>query len=129
MQKRAMNDAGGVAEGFRALARGVVANGYPDMGAAALKSTVMKADRGLTVCLARNPLEVLEAQQLRHSVFSAEYGVNLGSNGIDHDVFDAYCDHLLVRDTLTNEVVGTYRMLSPHGAKQLRCWYSENEFS
>lgn len=31
--------------------------------------------------------------------------------GLDIDAFDAYCDHLLVRDTLTEQVVGTYRLL------------------
>lgn len=83
---------------------------------------------GLEVRLAQDASEVLEAQRLRHAIFSEEYGARLSANGIDHDVFDAYCDHLLVRDSLTQEVVGTYRILPPESAARLRCWYSETEF-
>ena len=57
----------------------------------------------LEVCLAKNASEVLEAQKLRFSIFSEEYGAQLGSNGIDHDVFDAYCDHLLVFNSVHEE--------------------------
>jgi putative hemolysin len=82
----------------------------------------------LEVCLAKTAAEVLEAQKLRFNIFSEEYGADLGSNGIDHDVFDAYCDHLLVRNSQTGEVVGTYRILAPENAARLKCWYSETEF-
>lgn len=82
----------------------------------------------LEVVLARTHAEVIEAQKLRHSVFSAEYGANLSENGIDHDVFDAYCDHLLVRNSETGEVAGTYRILSPMAVRKIGCWYSETEF-
>lgn len=82
----------------------------------------------LEVCLAKNASEVLEAQKLRFNIFSEEYGAMLGTNGIDHDVFDAYCDHLIVRNTDTGEVVGTYRILAPENAARLKCWYSETEF-
>ena len=56
-------------------------------------------------------------------------GANLPSRtpGVDHDVFDPYCDHLVVRDTQSGEVVGTYRILSPENARQVG-YYSENEF-
>ncbi|HEY1059087.1 MAG TPA: GNAT family N-acyltransferase [Limnobacter sp.] len=88
------------------------------------------ADQGasLEVVLAKTPDEVLEAQKLRFNIFSEEYGADLGTSGVDQDVFDAYCDHLLVRNTQTAEVIGTYRILPPEGAAKLRCWYSETEF-
>lgn len=82
----------------------------------------------LEVKLATSPAEVLEAQRLRFNIFSEEYGAMLGNSGIDHDVFDAFCDHLLVRDADTQEVVGTYRILPPENASKLNCWYSETEF-
>ena len=82
----------------------------------------------LEVSLAKTAAEVLDAQKLRFNIFSEEYGANLGTSGIDHDVFDAYCDHLLVRNTQTGEVVGTYRILAPENAARLKCWYSETEF-
>jgi len=57
-------------------------------------------------------------------------GANLPSNeeGLDIDEFDAYCDHLLVRDPETLRVVGTYRVLVPHKAVELGRLYSESEF-
>jgi putative hemolysin len=48
--------------------------------------------------------------------------------GYDVDPFDAYCDHLLVRDTLTGQVVGTYRLLPPERAAIAGRLYAENEF-
>ncbi len=74
--------------------------------------------------------EIKEAQRLRYKVFAEEMGANLPSNeeGLDIDEFDAYCDHLLVRDPETLRVVGTYRVLVPHKAVELGRLYSESEF-
>jgi len=83
----------------------------------------------LAVGFARSQSDILEAQRLRYRVFAGEMGANLPSRtpGVDHDVFDPYCDHLVVRDTQSGEVVGTYRILSPENARQVG-YYSENEF-
>ena len=83
----------------------------------------------LSVGLARTPSEILDAQRLRYRVFAGEMGANLPSRipGVDHDIYDPYCQHLVVRDTATSEVVGTYRILSPDSARQVG-YYSENEF-
>ncbi len=61
------------------------------------------------------------AQRLRHDVFAGEMGALLTTPqpGLDIDAFDAYCDHLLVRDTLTDQVVGTYPSAAP-GARRDR---------
>ena len=74
--------------------------------------------------------EVREAQRLRYKVFAEEMRARLPSRepGIDCDSFDPYCDHLLVRDTATNEVVGTYRVLSSAQAKRVGSLYSDEEF-
>lgn len=93
-----------------------------------LQSTSKEDTPSLEVHLARDHSEVIEAQRLRFNIFSEEYGALIGTNGIDHDVFDAYCHHLLVRDTHSGEVVGTYRILPPEAAQKIRCWYSETEF-
>jgi len=84
----------------------------------------------LRVGLARGPAERREAQRLRYSVFSQEMGANLGkcADGLDQDEFDMYCDHLLVRDCSSGQVVGTYRILPPHRRDQLGRLYSESEF-
>jgi putative hemolysin len=48
--------------------------------------------------------------------------------GLDVDSFDAYCDHLLVREETTGQVVGTYRLLPPERAAVAGRLYSEGEF-
>ena len=55
--------------------------------------------------------EVRAAQRLRHQVFVTELGARLSTPipGHDIDLFDDYCEHLLVRDAGTGEVVGTYQ--------------------
>jgi putative hemolysin len=83
-----------------------------------------------TVTLARDEADVRAAQRLRHDVFAGEMGALLSTPqpGLDIDAFDAYCDHLLVRDTLTDQVVGTYRLLPPERAAVAGRLYSESEF-
>jgi putative hemolysin len=84
----------------------------------------------LKVCWARHADEVREAQRLRYQVFAREMGARLSSSvpGHDVDLFDNYCEHLLVRDELTNEVVGTYRLLTPVQARRVGSTYSDLEF-
>ena len=83
----------------------------------------------LYLSLARNPAEVAEAQRLRYKVFAEEMGAELsGTGGLDIDGFDAFCDHLLVRESTTNQVIGTYRILSPHSAREAGGYYSAGEF-
>lgn len=83
----------------------------------------------LTFSFARNPSEVTEAQRLRYKVFSEEMGARLNSpDGYDRDGFDAFCDHLLIRESNSNEVVGTYRILSPAMANEAGGYYSAGEF-
>ena len=81
------------------------------------------------VYLAVDDDEIAEAQQLRYKVFAEEMGARLPTAhpGLDIDPFDKVCDHLLVRDTNTGEVVGTYRILPPSSAKK-NGYYSEQEF-
>ncbi|MFE6711891.1 GNAT family N-acetyltransferase [Streptomyces sp. NPDC057695] len=82
------------------------------------------------VGLARNQQDVRAAQRLRHQVFAGELGARLDGPepGLDADAFDAYCDHLLVRDETTGEVVGTYRILPPDRAAIAGRLYAESEF-
>ncbi|MEW2619142.1 GNAT family N-acyltransferase [Streptomyces sp. NPDC048106] len=84
-----------------------------------------------TVALARDEEDVRAAQRLRHDVFAGELGAVLATPrpGHDIDAFDAHCDHLLVRDTTTGQVVGTYRLLPPERAAAAGRLYSEGEFA
>lgn len=83
----------------------------------------------LSVGLARSGDDILEAQRLRYRVFAGELGANLPTRtpGVDHDIYDPWCEHLVVRDDNTGEIVGTYRILPPEHARRIG-YYSENEF-
>ena len=85
---------------------------------------------GITVAWARHLDEVREAQRLRYDVFAGEMGARLSSRlpGHDADLFDDYCEHLLVRSTETQEVIGTYRLLTPAQARRAGSFYSDTEF-
>ncbi len=84
----------------------------------------------LKIVWASTPGEIKEAQRLRYKVFAEEMGANLPQNSdrLDIDEFDAYCDHLLIRDQDSLKVVGTYRVLPPHKAQEIGRLYSDSEF-
>jgi putative hemolysin len=91
---------------------------------------------GFEVAWAREESEVRAAQRLRHLVFAGEMGARLtvppgAPPGHDIDMFDPYCEHLLVRTVGAAhppEVVGTYRLLTPAAARRIGSLYSETEF-
>ncbi|HAV64867.1 MAG TPA: hemolysin [Verrucomicrobiales bacterium] len=71
------------------------------------------------------------AQALRFRVFNLELKEGLQSSfatGLDSDQFDAVCDHLLVEEKATGEVVGTYRMQTGPAAAENLGYYSAQEF-
>ena len=84
----------------------------------------------LSLSIATTREEVREVQRLRYKVFIEAMGLACLANddGIDADQYDAHCDHLIVRDTNTLKVVGTYRLLSPSAARDIGRFYSEGEF-
>ncbi|QDQ26355.1 GNAT family N-acetyltransferase [Chitinimonas arctica] len=86
--------------------------------------------RKLSVSLATTKETIRAAQALRYKVFAEELGARLSTRepGLDIDLYDAWCDHLVVRDDASNEVVGTYRILPPSQALRLGSYYSESEF-
>lgn len=96
-----------------------------------LAETCRRAGRkALAVRLAHSESEVREAQRLRYRVFAEELGARLATPvpGLDQDIFDRYCEHLIVRDEANGRIVGTYRILSPHQARKLGAYYSDGEF-
>ncbi|HEU0185602.1 MAG TPA: GNAT family N-acyltransferase [Blastocatellia bacterium] len=85
----------------------------------------------LEVKLASNLTELDAAMRLRFEVFNLELQEGLVSSydrGYDTDAYDAYCDHLIVKDLTSGEVVGTYRLLRGSQAERNIGFYSENEF-
>ncbi len=74
---------------------------------------------------ATTPTELKSAFSLRHQIFFDSAGKE---NGILYDIdqFDNLCDHLIIKDKKTGDVVGTYRMNNSSLAKD---FYSSTEFS
>jgi putative hemolysin len=85
---------------------------------------------GIRVSWARHQDEVRQAQRLRYRVFAEEMGAHLSGPlpGHDIDLFDDYCEHLLVRDAASDAVIGTYRVLTPAQAARVGSFYADLEF-
>src|SRR6201982_703259 len=110
-----------------------------DMSIASVLIPSDKADGAATgspgprysLLLSTDPGLIEAAQRLRYDVFTSTPGFALpatGADQIDVDRFDEYCDHLLVRDDDTGELVGCYRMLAPAGAIAAGGLYTATEF-
>ena len=84
----------------------------------------------LELVVARTPEELEAAQRLRFAVFLEELNASFSgaAHGIDADDYDPWCEHLLVREQASGDVVGTYRLLTPANAARLGRYYSESEF-
>lgn len=95
-----------------------------------VEQSALRRARKLDVGLATSEAEILEAQKLRWRVFGEEMGAKLPSRtpGVDKDIYDPYCDHLVVREGDSGRVVGTYRILPPAQARKVGSYYSESEF-
>lgn len=85
---------------------------------------------GISAAWARHQDEVREAQRLRYQVFAGEMGARLDTRieGHDIDLFDEYCEHLIVRELGSGQVIGTYRVLTPTQARRVGGFYSDTEF-
>src|SRR4029453_13794959 len=85
-----------------------------------------------TLLLSTDSALIEAAQRLRHDVFTSEPGFEFKGDGhcagLDADRFDEHCDHLLVREDNSGELVGCYRMLPPPGAIAAGGLYTATEF-
>ncbi len=90
-----------------------------------------EASRRLTAHFAPSVAEVVDAQRLRFRVFGGEMGASLrkAEEGRDRDIVAPFCEHLLVRDAFTGEVVGAYRILNGAQAKKIGGFYSDDQFA
>jgi putative hemolysin len=81
--------------------------------------------------LAQTAADLQAAQALRFEVFNLELDeglVNSYDTGLDADPFDAVCEHLIVEDTASGAVVGTYRLQTGLRAREGLGYYSQREF-
>ena len=90
-----------------------------------------KPEKKLTCFIADTEALIKEAQTLRYRVFAQEMGATLksGSEGLDCDEVDSYCDHLVVYDNDNAKIVGYTRLLNQDQAKRLGRFYSQSEFN
>lgn len=81
--------------------------------------------------LARSLADIQAAQALRFQVFNLELQEGLAqsfANGRDEDPFDAVCDHLIIEELDSRELVATYRLQPGFRAASERGYYSAQEF-
>lgn len=86
---------------------------------------------GYLLRLATGEHDVRAAQALRFAVFNMELNEGLSSSyesGLDIDVFDPCCEHLIVENAATGYIVGTYRMQLGRDAARHLGYYSAREF-
>ena len=79
----------------------------------------------------RDSRDIEAAQRLRYEIFNLELGEGLASSlisGLDEDHFDVQCDHLIIEDSETGAVIGTYRLQTGTMAAAGRGYYSAQEF-
>lgn len=84
----------------------------------------------IALSVASSPEEIREVQRLRYKVLAKSVGLSQLANpdGLDEDEIDAWCDHLIVRDMRTLQVVGTFRVLSPRAAVCCGHFHAEQAF-
>jgi len=89
-----------------------------------------QSSRQLRTDITRDPATIEQAQRLRYEVFSAEYGSDLGATtpGIDADAYDTLCDHLIVTDSRTGNLIATTRVLPQSRIREVSEFYSAGEF-
>ena len=77
------------------------------------------------------PQQIITVQQLRYRIFAEELGAKLphAEEKLDRDEFDPHCQHLIVRDLMTDRIVASTRVLSEDGARHTGRFYSGSEFT
>jgi putative hemolysin len=84
-----------------------------------------------SVRIAGKRSQVAAALRLRYQVFALEQGAVLHTSrpGFDVDDFDSLCDHLIMTDNTSGEVVGTCRLLPSDRIKPGEAGLSEVDFN
>jgi putative hemolysin len=82
------------------------------------------------VRFAQSAEEVRDTQRLRYRIFAGELGAAIegGDDQLDADQYDAFCRHLMVRETLSGRLIACTRILTDDVAPQAGGFYSSGEF-
>ena len=75
--------------------------------------------------LAQSRKDVIACFRLRHEIFCKEMAERETRTGLDFDEYDLFCDHLIIENEDTEEIVGTYRLNFSNTAKK---FYTNSEF-
>lgn len=99
------------------------------MRAQGLSHPVAKSAPDLYVSLATAPEEIEEACRLRAAMIGDESGAASECGVLRGvDIFDRWCEHLVVRDRRADRLVAAARILTGDGAARLGAYRSETEF-
>jgi len=104
-------------------------SGYPIFTEAIPQKEVFEGRYHVRFARTREELDAV--LKLRFEVFNLELGEGLESSYLmsrDLDEFDDVCHHLIVEDSDTGRIVGTYRMQTGEMAAGPRGFYSATEF-
>ena len=83
----------------------------------------------ILIKLAENADEKNAVYRLRYFDLILNYNeMQTNSSEMDKDLYDEVCDHLIAIDTLTGEVVGTYRLITKKHLTELKTFLTETEF-
>lgn len=88
-------------------------------------------ERTFILDIAQDSNQLDQVFRLRYRIFNQELKEGLASSeatGRDEDRFDEFCDHLLIIDKQTEQIVGTYRLNPYFKAKAGYGYYSSTEF-
>jgi putative hemolysin len=90
--------------------------------AAQARSVWSEANR-FEVGIVRDKASIARARRLRELVLAREHDAQP-----DDERFDEHCDHLVVRDTVSGDVIGASRILTPGDARKTRGLAAERDF-
>jgi len=84
----------------------------------------------LVAYITQDPADIQQAYQLRHRVFSQAFNAQLNAQepGMDKDLFDDACHHLIVKDADSNRIVAYSRIITSDIAQQHHGFYTASEF-
>lgn len=85
--------------------------------------------QALRIEFAETADDIAEVQRLRYRVFARELGATIGDKDreYDHDRFDPYCQHIVVREP-EGAIVACARILTTETSRQCGGFYSDTEF-
>lgn len=90
-------------------------------------------DQLFEISLASSERELDEIFKFRYDIFHNELGYQSDALHTqathDHDEYDPFCDHLILRNCTSNQIIGTYRFLQLSRLPKGTPMYSETEFN